>query len=212
MPSRYSSVICRSNGFKALDQRQEPLNIRALFIRMILNVRHRLDRFHRHQHAVLTLLPDHVRRRDIVRHAIHPRSKRAPAIEPGETAPQRHVNILQQVAAFFRIDFISARQAVQRPAIAGGCLPIQLVLLGIRFYVQIVARARAFLQEFSVARLVWPQHVGPQGDGQSRGADETPVRQFVRGPVLLGDHNVQDAHQGTHKARHAQNQQGLFQS
>ena len=112
-------------------------------------VRHRLDRFQRHQHAVLSLLPDHMRRRDIVRHAIHPRSKGTPAVENAEASPQRHVNILQQVAAFFGIGFIGARQAVQRPAIAGGCLPIQLVLAGIGFYVQIVARVANFLTRIS---------------------------------------------------------------
>jgi hypothetical protein len=45
------------------------------------------------------------------------------------------VNILEQVATFFGIGFISARQAVQRRAIAGGCLLVQLVLAGIGFYV-----------------------------------------------------------------------------
>jgi hypothetical protein len=45
------------------------------------------------------------------------------------------VDILQQVAALFGIGFITARQAVQCRAIAGGCLLVQLVLLGIGFYV-----------------------------------------------------------------------------
>jgi hypothetical protein len=45
------------------------------------------------------------------------------------------VNVLQQVAALFGTGFISARQAIQRRAIAGGCLLVQLVLVAIGFYV-----------------------------------------------------------------------------
>jgi len=45
------------------------------------------------------------------------------------------MDILQQVTTFFGIGLIRARQAVQRRAIAGGCLLVQLVLAGIGFYV-----------------------------------------------------------------------------
>jgi len=45
------------------------------------------------------------------------------------------VNILEQVATLFGIGLISARQAIQRRAIAGGRLLVQLVLAGIRFYI-----------------------------------------------------------------------------
>jgi len=70
-----------------------------------------------------------------MRHAVYPGSKGAPAVKSDETPPEPSVNILEQVAPFFGICLISTRQAVQRRTIDGGCLRVQLVLAGFRFYV-----------------------------------------------------------------------------
>src|SRR5579862_6894575 len=53
-------------------------------------------------------LSQHVRRSDIVRNTIDPRTSRTAPVEGGETAPQCNMNFLQQISPKTRISLVSA--------------------------------------------------------------------------------------------------------
>src|SRR4051812_23673929 len=73
-------------------------------------------------------MPDHVRRGHVVRDAIYPRTQRAIAREPFEAAPDGEVNVLQEIAALVAIEFIRARQPLERRAEFAGSLLVQHIL------------------------------------------------------------------------------------
>jgi len=91
--------------------------------------------------GVAAALPDDVRCGSVMGDAVYPGSQRALLIRARETAPEREVNFLTQVAAFIRIEFISPRQPVEGRTISGGCFLVQLILP----HNQIVARQGPFL-------------------------------------------------------------------
>src|SRR3954454_12537708 len=73
-------------------------------------------------------MPDHMRRGHVVRDAIHPRAQRTITGEHFEAAPDGEVNILQEIAALVAIEFIRARQPLQRRAEFAGSLLVQRIL------------------------------------------------------------------------------------
>ncbi len=70
----------------------------------------------------------HVRRGDVMGDAIDPRANRTSAVESCETAPERHVNVLQQITADLRVGFVGASQTLQSGTASAGCVFIQRVL------------------------------------------------------------------------------------
>jgi hypothetical protein len=62
-------------------------------------------------------LPVHVRSGRVVGYAIDPGAERASVVKAFETPPKRDMNLLQQVAARFRVSLVDASQAFERSAI-----------------------------------------------------------------------------------------------
>src|SRR5262245_53655910 len=92
------------------------------------------------------LLARDVRRRDVVRDAIGPGANRAATVERRKAAPQREMDVLQQVAAFVPIRFVAASQAAERRPELIASLRVQLVLLCVTTHFIVSSRTpRPFL-------------------------------------------------------------------
>ena len=111
--------------------------------------RHRID-----EHWLRLPRANHARRRDVVRHSIHPGPHRAAAVETGQAAPQRHVNLLEEIAAPVRVTLVGPRQPLQRAAIFPGNLGIEVLYVAGRpmHSGEIVAGKGRFLQVFGKFR------------------------------------------------------------
>ena len=83
------------------------------------------------------------RDRGVVRHSIDPRAQRASTVIASEAAPQRDVNVLQQVAPCLGVAFVAAGQPLERRAERARRLGIAFLLAlapdGIAHSGQIVA-------------------------------------------------------------------------
>jgi hypothetical protein len=72
--------------------------------------------------------PADLGRRRIVSHPIDPRSERAPAVEPREAAPERDVDLLQEVAAPVGIRLIRPRETSELLAELSRSFLVKLIL------------------------------------------------------------------------------------
>src|SRR4051812_20304655 len=73
-------------------------------------------------------VPDHVRRRNVVGNAIHPRPQRAIAGESLQAAPDGEMNVLEQIEPLVAIGFIRSRQPLQRRAVSASRFLVQNIL------------------------------------------------------------------------------------
>lgn len=121
-----------------LNQPRQPLQIDALMRVARIFFRKLFEFFQIHEILKRLPLPNHVRRGDMVRHAIDPRSQRTAGIERPKAPPQLKMNFLEQVAPFFRIHLVSAREPFERAA--------QLIR---RVFVQVVLARLADQDELS---------------------------------------------------------------
>jgi hypothetical protein len=62
-----------------------------------------------------------------VRDAIDPCTQRAATVEAGEAAPKREMNLLQQVATAVAVWLVGSCQPIERRAVDGGRLPVQVL-------------------------------------------------------------------------------------
>ncbi len=74
-------------------------------------------------------LPADIPRSHVVRDPVQPNPERAPPVELREAPPELQVDLLQQVAARFRIELIGARQTIERRAMALCRLFVQRILV-----------------------------------------------------------------------------------
>jgi len=120
-------MICRSSGFKSLDQRHQ-LRERHLPVR-IRRYLQRLNFFQAQQQLrARPPLRNDVGCRRVVSDAIDPRSQRAQSAKAFERSPQRKMNFLKEVATLFRVGFITTGETSQRRAEFRGGLLVKLVL------------------------------------------------------------------------------------
>src|SRR5687768_9819914 len=68
--------------------------------------------------------PKYLRRRGVVSNSVDPGPDRASAVESSKAPPERNMNLLQQVAALFRVAFVRPRQPFQRWTELRSCLGI----------------------------------------------------------------------------------------
>ncbi len=73
-------------------------------------------------------LSDHMPGGYVVSDAVYPGPQRTTPVEMRETAPQVKMNVLEQIAACFRIGLIRTRQPVQSSGISVSRLLVQFVL------------------------------------------------------------------------------------
>ena len=77
---------------------------------------------------VATALPDDVGSGGVVSDAIDPGAQRATRVPACETAPEREVNLLEQVAAMVGVGLVGPSQPLERRAVSGGGLAVSVVL------------------------------------------------------------------------------------
>src|SRR5580765_6972316 len=65
---------------------------------------------------------------DVVCNAVNPGSECTTAVEARETPPERHVDVLHEIAAFVPVRLVRPRQALDGRAVAGSGLLVELVL------------------------------------------------------------------------------------
>jgi len=64
----------------------------------------------------------------MVGNAIDPGPRRATRVEPLVTSPQLKMNLLDQVAALFRVSLVRPRQPFERAAVFVRRIPVQVIL------------------------------------------------------------------------------------
>jgi len=102
--------------FELLNQRRQPFQIDAL-VRggfALLFVGKGFELFKAHQSRESPALAKNMRGRDVVSHAIDPGAQGTASVETLEAPPQLKVNLLEQVATFFRVSFVGARETIER--------------------------------------------------------------------------------------------------
>ena len=88
-----------------------------------------LQLFQTHQDAgIRASLAQDIGRSGIVGHAIDPGAQGAPRFPGFETAPERQMDLLHEVAAVVGIGLVGACQAFQCGAVSGGGFAISVVL------------------------------------------------------------------------------------
>ena len=96
----------RSSGLSRADQAMQPFE-RAASIENLFFARGRGDRFQavieRHDAWSVGLWPKHLRSRRVVSNPVDPGPHGASAVESSKAPPERNMNVLQQVATFFRV-------------------------------------------------------------------------------------------------------------
>ena len=122
---RRIDVLEIQEHYLAIDRRELPyervdLSERALAVESRLfvdGIWKRVDRFRVDERGSVSLRAYHVRRGDVVRHPVHPRPQRTPAVEPGKAPPQRDVDLLEEISPPVGVRLVGAREALQRAAV-----------------------------------------------------------------------------------------------
>jgi hypothetical protein len=98
--------------FEPLNQGREPVQIYAPVNggRTLGLVREHFELFQAYESRKDTVLTNYIGGRDVVSNAVDPRSQGTAAIVPLKTPPQLKMNVLAQVAALFRVSFVSPRE------------------------------------------------------------------------------------------------------
>src|ERR1022692_283348 len=135
-------------------------------------VRHLLQLFQADQGVgVDAALPYDMGYGGVVRHAINPGAQPAPRVPAREAAPEREVDLLQQVAAIVGVGLVRACQAFEGRAVCGGGFAVSVVLQS--FHNQVVTCAAIILQTISRAGTLCGQREVSFGSGPGKSSAQS---------------------------------------
>ena len=115
---------------ESLNQRRQPLQIHALVrgeLALVFVGKH-FEFFQAHEIRKDPALAKDVRRGDMVGNAVDPGPRGTAGIEALKTPPQLKMNLLDQVAALFRVDLVRPREPFERGTVFVRRVPVQVIL------------------------------------------------------------------------------------
>ena len=130
MPSSQEMMTWRIERLETLDQPKETVSCIPLVERGVASVLSRkvVQFFETDECRVYPALADDVGGCGVVGDSIGPGAEGAPVVECGETAPERKVEFLKEVAALLGVEFVGGREPIQRPAKLDCCVAVKGIL------------------------------------------------------------------------------------